>query len=438
MARERKAAPKRPPAAAASKEDGTQKDEPLDTIPKKKKTRVEKRESDASDDTGGSSVRLVEIRSPDGVVRKVSKEEASKALKAGAFSSKEEEKKPAQKLAEMLIDDDDSQGGNGESTDKNMVFAKILDRHIPRTISFPSMVKRTCSAAFGLASAMDDCLWFYKADRGGGSMIPELQNLRDHGAKKIADRLNLLQNVNNVIQHTLQPFYQWVCLTEPINILHKSPVLPIVVLLPPGRCKDDPKKFLPNKFHGFALVQNWIYDAQETISWEVTEDRLVQYGYLEEGVWGDESESSEEEAEKDESPKKNSIMEDEALSSEDKNAEEPASLTPVPQQECEPAKPTQPSKPFIKPPLVVAEGVKHYTVVINGAWVTSMATEKMADLKEGGEPTIPTHIETGSRAGTTQVHSNTAHRGSAAPPRGSGWGATPAPSNRRSSHGSHH
>ena len=71
--------------------------------------------------------------------------------------------------------------------------------------------------------------------------------------------------------------------------------------------------------------------------------------------------------------------------------------------------------------------------------MTSMATEKMADLKEGGEPTIPIHIETGSPSGTTQVHSNAAHRGTtAALPRGGGWGATPAPSNRRSSHGSHH
>ena len=128
--------------------------------------------------SGGSSVRF---HSPaDGVVKKMSMEEASKALTAAA--PKEDAKKPTpkeipkEKLAEMLIADDSFQGGDGKSTDKNMAFAKILDRCIPRTISFPSMAKRTSSAAFGLASAMDDCLWFYKEDLGGGSMIPELQN----------------------------------------------------------------------------------------------------------------------------------------------------------------------------------------------------------------------------------------------------------------------
>ena len=253
------------------------------------------------------------------------------------------------------VDSYDSEDSLAGEADKSVLLVKRWTRFVPPFLQYRAK-NRTMSAGFALASALDMAVWFPVpqpgcSQKGGGVIVQQIRTiLEKHVAGNIDVKKILLQRANNMVTQSLSPLYQYQHITSKLfNVLTTATTLPVVVLTN------------PNKYSGFAVCGNWIYDAKAVaMCKELNEANLRELGYFKKTATAAASPSVDDGAKKKGSP-----------TSKEKEAEEDK------EKEAEKDKEKEP-----KADPEVADCVKHYAVVMNDDWINKKVEDGGKDDKK--------------------------------------------------------
>ena len=170
-------------------------------------------------------------------------------------------------------DDDDDDSIGRAPNDPTVMMLKAFHRFEPPRLNYSSGI-RTLSAGYGLATAIDTCLWLPHGGRngGGGALCDKLGALIQAAYTNAASKSLLLQNMVNEVTKILAPLYILKRITIPsFSLLESQALLPIMAVHVKSK-----------KGMGFAVASNWILDIRDGKQYALpfNVDSLKAVGYL--------------------------------------------------------------------------------------------------------------------------------------------------------------